>query len=90
MYVRSVANCRENDSEQATQDDAAQPSVSALSSGGDAVEAALAGALALAAEAGRFDVAAQLARELEARRLARAGNVVPFSGQSHKRKPSPG
>jgi hypothetical protein len=29
-----------------------------------------------AATAGRFDIVAQLARELEARRLARAGNVV--------------
>lgn len=54
-----------------------------MSSDGDAVERALAGA----AEAGRFDAVAQLARELEARRLARAGNVVPFG---HKRKPSPG
>jgi hypothetical protein len=42
----------------------------------DAVEAALATALVEAATAGRFDVVAQLARELEARRLARAGNVV--------------
>ena len=44
-------------------------------SGAD-LEAALAEALTLAAAAGRFDVVAQLARELEARRLARAGNVV--------------
>lgn len=35
-------------------------------------------ALLLAARAGRFDVVAQLARELEARRLAQAGNVVPL------------
>ena len=42
----------------------------------DAVEAALAKALADAATAGRFDVVAQLARELEARRLSRAKNVV--------------
>jgi hypothetical protein len=60
-----------------------------LSPGGDAVEAALAEALARAAEAGRFDVVAQLAKELEARRLARAGNVVPFSDERTKRKPSP-
>jgi hypothetical protein len=38
----------------------------------DAVEAALAKALGEAAAAGRFDVVGQLARELEARRLARA------------------
>jgi hypothetical protein len=42
---------------------------------GDAVEAALANALAAAATAGRFDLVAQLARDLEARRQARA-NVV--------------
>jgi hypothetical protein len=41
----------------------------------DAVEAALAAALSRAAAAGRFDVVAQLAKELEARRLARMGNV---------------
>lgn len=42
----------------------------------DAVEAALARALDAAATAGRFDVVSQLARELEARRLARTPNVV--------------
>ncbi len=40
------------------------------------IEAALVAALSRAAEAGRFDVVAQLARELEARRLARAGDVA--------------
>ena len=49
----------------------------------DAVEAALAEALTKAAAAGRYDVVAKLARELEARRLARLerpadGNVVPL------------
>jgi hypothetical protein len=43
---------------------------------GDAIEAALANALAAAAAAGRFDVVAQLARDLEARRQARAGNIA--------------
>jgi hypothetical protein len=42
----------------------------------DQVEAALAYALDRASAAGRFDVVAQLARELEARRLARLPNVV--------------
>jgi hypothetical protein len=42
----------------------------------NAVETALARALEAAAAAGRFDVVAQLARELEARRLARSSNVV--------------
>jgi hypothetical protein len=42
----------------------------------DPVETALTKALTEASAAGRFDVVAQLAKELEARRLARAGNVV--------------
>jgi hypothetical protein len=40
--------------------------------GEDRVEAALARALHRASDAGRFDVVAQLAREFEARRLARS------------------
>jgi len=51
---------------------------SAATSNAIDIEAALVAALSRAAEAGRFDVVAQLARELEARRLARAGNVVRF------------
>jgi hypothetical protein len=42
----------------------------------DPVERALARALTEASEAGRFDVVLQLVKELEARRLARASNVV--------------
>jgi hypothetical protein len=42
----------------------------------DVVEAALSAALTAAATAGRFDVVAQLAKELEARRLARAATNV--------------
>lgn len=45
----------------------------------DAVEEALTGALTEAAKAGRFDVVAQLAKELEARRLARSTNVVSIT-----------
>lgn len=45
------------------------------------VEAALADALSKAAAAGRWDVVAQLARELEARRLASAGNVVALAAK---------
>ncbi len=52
----------------------------------DEVEAALARALDRASEAGRFDVVAQLARELEARRLARAGNVVRLADERAKRE----
>jgi hypothetical protein len=40
------------------------------------VQDALAVALAEASKAGRWDVVAMLARELEARRLEAAGNVV--------------
>jgi hypothetical protein len=40
------------------------------------IDTALAFALTEAAKAGRFDVVAQLAKELEARRLASSPNVV--------------
>jgi hypothetical protein len=62
-----------------TQHDAKPPEVLALCSpdptspSGDVVERALAVGLVEAAVAGRFDVVAQLARELEARRLERVG-----------------
>jgi hypothetical protein len=42
----------------------------------DSVDAALTLALTEAAKAGRFDVVSQLAKELEARRLASSPNVV--------------
>ena len=64
----------------ATQDDSKPLEVLALSASEkaptDPIEAALATALVEAATAGRFDVVAQLARELEARRHARAGHAV--------------
>ena len=50
---------------------------------GDAVETALARALHAASAAGRFDVVAQLAKELEARRLAREPNVMPLAAKKH-------
>ena len=50
----------------------------------DAVETAISHALHFAAEAGRFDVVAQLARELEARRLSRAGNAVIMEAKSRR------
>ena len=53
--------------------------------GGDLLESALADALADASCAGRFDVVAQLARELEARRPAREPNVVSLSTKVRKR-----
>jgi hypothetical protein len=51
----------------------------------DPVEAALAKAIGEAATAGRFDVVALLAKELEARRLARA-NVVALDYARAKRR----
>jgi hypothetical protein len=51
----------------------------------DPVEVALAGALTKAAEAGRFHIVAQLARELEARRLAREPNVVVLPAKVDRR-----
>ncbi len=52
----------------------------------DDVEAALVKALVQAADAGRFDVVAQLARELEACRFARAGNVVRLDDRERGRR----
>jgi hypothetical protein len=46
------------------------------------VEVALAKALEGATAAGRWDVVAQLAKELEARRLAREPNVVAMPGRA--------
>ena len=51
----------------------------------DAVEAALAKALEGATAAGRWDVVAQLARELEARRLSRMRNVVALDPKTRLR-----
>jgi hypothetical protein len=51
----------------------------------DQVELELARALAKAAAAARFDVVAQLAKELEARRLARLTNVVKLDATRRPR-----
>jgi hypothetical protein len=51
----------------------------------DTVDGALAKALEGATAAGRFDVVAQLAKELEARRLARMGNVVALLTKTRQR-----
>jgi hypothetical protein len=80
-----VVDRRENDADPATQDDAKRPEVSALSASADPVEAAISQALYRAAEAGRFDLVAQLARELEARRLSRADNVVALDAKGRQR-----
>jgi hypothetical protein len=49
------------------------------------VEAALIAALTEAAKSGRFDVVSQLARELEARRLAREPNVIDLTSARARR-----
>lgn len=74
----SVVDRREITAEETTQGDAKPLEVLALCGAnldphGDVVERALAVGLVEAAIAGRFDVVAQLARELEARRLERLG-----------------
>lgn len=67
-------------------DRAEQSSASADSSAStDALENALAVALERASAAGRWDVVAQLARELEARRLAGSPSVVVLEGARAKR-----
>jgi hypothetical protein len=50
----------------------------------DGVEQALADAVTRAARAGEWGVVAQLAKELEARRLARLRNVLPLDAKSRK------
>jgi hypothetical protein len=49
------------------------------------VEAALAKAIEGATAAGRWEVVSQLARELEARRLARMANVVTLDPKARQR-----
>jgi hypothetical protein len=72
-YVRRVVDRRVDDSDQATQNDQMRREVSASE---DVVEAALARAIERATAAGRWDAVAQLAKELEARRLHQTGKVV--------------
>jgi hypothetical protein len=88
--VPNVAHRRENTGYEPPQEGGKQPEVLAtadeppgspdeppsLRRGDDAVEGAIATPLSRAAAAGRFDVVAQLARELEARRERQAGNLV--------------
>jgi hypothetical protein len=84
----NVADRRENVVDAGTIDDAARREVTAsVSPAADAVEAALADALQGATAAERWDVVVQLARELEARRMARAGNVVALRGHRGRRSP---
>jgi hypothetical protein len=50
------------------------------------LEDALAGAIAQASAAGRWDVVVQLARELEARRLVASPNVVALHSKGRRRE----
>jgi len=52
--------------------------------GRPSVEDAIARALSDAASAGRWDVVAALARELEARRVASAGNIVKLESGNRR------
>ena len=54
---------------------------------GSAIETSLATAIAEAAKVGRFDVVAQLATELHARRQA-GSNVIPLNGERRSRSTS--
>lgn len=65
--------------------DATDPSPHATPAHSDEAPDPLEEALRLAAGAGRWDVVSQLARELEARRLADAGNVVPIDPKRRAR-----
>ena len=82
----TVADRRADDADLTTKGDTKRREVSALSAPGNPVELALSQALYRAAEAGRFDVVAQLARELEARRLSGADNVVALDAKAGKRR----
>jgi hypothetical protein len=71
--------------ELATQGNSTKPGISAppeeppgSGDADEAVERALAAGISAATAAGRFDIVAQLARELEVRRCLRAGNIVPL------------
>jgi hypothetical protein len=83
--VPTVADRRADDADLTTKGDTKRREVSVLSAPGNPVERALSQALYRAAEAGRFDVVAQLARELEARRLARMANVVVLPAKMRRR-----
>lgn len=84
--VPSAADRRESPRADTTQGNAERREVSAsVATVVDVVEAALAGAIGKATAAGEWTIVAQLARELEARRIARAAsNVVAFARRSKR------
>jgi len=84
----SPAGRARKEAESSSRADAAGPplahplqSCNAVDSSADGLEATLADAITKATIAGRFDVVAQLCKELEARRLARLGNVVALDSK---------
>ncbi len=80
-----VADSGEIVADLATPGDAKQPDVSAALPA-EPVEVVLARALSRAADAGRWDIVTQLAKELEAMRLAHAGNVVRLDDHERRRR----
>jgi hypothetical protein len=62
-----------------------RPLDQSLDQSSDTIEASLAASLRAATKAGCWDVAAMLARELEARRLARMKNVVVLDAAKRRR-----
>jgi len=82
----TLENSRDVASESADAGGPSVPPPPRLVAASDPVEEALAAALAGATAAGRWDIVAQLARELEARRLARA--QVPTLDEARARRGS--
>ncbi len=81
--VGSTSSDNLHDEDDGREQDGAAPPPSSVYV--DPIEAALVRALEAAATAGRFDVVAALAKELEARRLVRAGNGVDIGARRPKR-----
>lgn len=67
-------------------DDMDQAAETTASAPGSEPSSAIARALELAAVAGQWGVVAQLGKELEARRLARAGNVMALPPAGTRRR----
>jgi hypothetical protein len=89
--VKQASNASERPSASLTKSDESATTATDKNKGGtlrdnsaDAIESALASALERAALAGRFDVVAQLAEELRARRLAREG-VADIAAEGRRR-----
>jgi integrase len=82
--TRTVVNPPDSDAGASSPRDETERPKPDVTSAVDAVETALADALTKATTAERWDVVAQLARELEARRLARSANVVVLAAERRR------